>query len=277
MVETGGYFAFGPAAESLRQLKEGMEAAIKQPNMVDPAEMTARVEGKPEPSIVALIPARAGSKRIKDKNIRDLGGKPLIAWTIEAAKGSGIFARIIVCTDSDEYARIAGEYGAELLKRSVSADDEPDIAWVKQAAPWLTDAFAILRPTSPFRTADTIRRAWWHFLDHQPCDSLRAVEPVKQHPGKMWVERGNRLLPLLPWQTEQAPWHSSPTQSLPPVWMQNASLEIAWTKTVTESCTIAGANVLPWEMPEGENLDLNTPEDWQRAEEIIARGLYANS
>lgn len=225
-------------------------------------------------TIVALVPARAGSKRIPNKNVRLLGNKPLIAWTIEVAKESGIFSGVYVCTDSQEYGHIAAHYGAVVIKRFASLDDEPDIVWVRNALAALTcDAFAILRPTSPFRSAETIRRAWAHFLDNQPCDSLRAVEPVRQHPGKMWICQSNRLLPLLPWATERSPWHSSPTQSLPTVYVQNASLEIAWTRTVLEQGTIAGTNVVPFYTEGLEGYDLNWPEQWPEAEKIAQEVL----
>lgn len=226
------------------------------------------------PSLVALIPARSGSSRLPHKNIKLLGGKPLLAWTVEAAIEAGVFGKVLVATDSYEYGCIGEKYGADVILRGASPDDESDIAWLTSLKLLIVldafDAFAILRPTSPFRTADTICRAWQHFLDNQPADSLRAVEPSRQHPGKMWVIRQNRLLPLLPFETAVSPWHSSATQTLPRVYSQNASLEIAWSKTVLEGGTIAGTNIVPWEMPGIEGLDVNTLEDWERAEQYFA-------
>ena len=119
-----------------------------------------------ENSAVALIPARAGSQRVKGKNVRSLAGHPLLAYSIAAAHESGVFERIVVSTDSDEIARIARSYGAEvpLLRPSeMAGSTSPDIEWVRHALDNLGrefDAFSILRPTSPFRTAATIRRAW---------------------------------------------------------------------------------------------------------------------
>lgn len=222
-------------------------------------------------SVVALIPARSGSKRIPNKNIKLLGGKPLVQWTIDAAKASGIFERIMLCSDSVEYLNVGLALGVTAFSRAPSTDDEPDIAWVREALTVAKcDAFAILRPTSPFRDADAIRHAWEHFLANQPADSLRSVEPVKQHPGKMWMMRGGRLLPLLPFTHENyIPWHSSPTQSLPAVFVQNASLEIAWRKTVQYQGAIAGVDVLPFVY---STLDINDADDWERAERIVERG-----
>lgn len=228
-------------------------------------------------NIVALIPARAGSKRIPGKNIKLLGGKPLIQWTIEAAFESSVFQRIVVATDDAAAARITTDLGFKTYSRTPSADNEPDIAWVRDA-PIGAAAFAILRPTSPFRTADTIRRAWTTFQNH-PCDSLRAVEPAKQHPFKMWVLQHNtgRIVPFasVEWVLNGVPAHSCPTQTLPAIYAQNASLEIAWTKTLMQKHSISGDNILPFFTEGWEGFDINTPEDWERAErhatELLAR------
>ena len=132
--------------------------------------------------------------------------------------------------------------------------------------------FSILRPTSPFRLPSTIRRACDAFFSQPGADSLRAVERVKQHPGKMWVIRGERLLPLLPFGPQEQPWHSSPTQSLPEVYVQNASLEIAWSRVPREQGTIAGENIVPFVTDEWEGFDINDPEDLERAERAVESG-----
>lgn len=252
------------------------------------------------PSIVALIPARSGSKRIPHKNIRELGGKPLLAWTIEAVRESGIFEEVLVSTDSNEYIDAVSQYADFIgLKRhpELAKDDSPDFAWVDSTLGFyialhegtVPNAFAILRPTSPFRTAETIRRAWRQFLDGQPCDSLRAVEPVKQHPGKMWkptVEfifdrdplippRSKYIEPLMPLKSEVTgqPWHSSPTQVLPTYYVQNASLEIAWTRVIADTRTISGHSVMPFLTEGYEGFDINTEEDWILVEALLERGL----
>lgn len=230
------------------------------------------------PSIVALIPARAGSKRILAKNTKLLGGKPLIQWTIEAAKASSVFAESFVCTDTRDIVSLCDEQQQPVFIRSgVVPDDQPDIVWVKQAVEALNlarfDAFAILRPTSPFRTAETIRRAWQKFQDAQPCESLRAIRPVREHPGKMWTldAKKHRLMPIMPYKhSDGTPWHSSPTQTLKPVYVQTASLEIAWTKTVTETGTISGDHIVPFHCDYLEGFDINTPDDWAQAERLLA-------
>ena len=236
---------------------------------------------RPSPSVVALIPARSGSKRVPDKNIRVLAGHPVLAYSIRAALQSGIFAAVIVSTDSAQYAEVARKYGAQVpfLRPSAMAGDvSPDIDWVSDTLRKLKaqhrefDCFSILRPTSLFRLPETIRRAWDCFLSDPGVDSLRAVEKCHEHPGKMWVLRGNRMVPLLPFGPKDPPWHSSPYQSLPEVYVQNASLEIAWTRVALEGHTIAGEAIMPFLTEGYEGFDVNQPYDWVYAEELIRTG-----
>ena len=233
------------------------------------------------PSIVALIPARSGSKRVPDKNIRPLASHPLIAYTIAAALQSKIFATVIVSTDSERYADIARYYGAEvpfLRLAEFAGDLSPDIEWVEYTLKRFRDegraydCFSILRPTSPFRQAETTRRAWQEFLAGEGVDSLRAVEKCKQHPGKMWIVRGKRMMPLLPLSPPEQPWHSSQYQSLPEVYVQNASLEIAWARVVFEGRTIAGNVLMPFFTQGYEGFDVNDLYDWEFAEELARNG-----
>jgi CMP-N,N'-diacetyllegionaminic acid synthase len=233
------------------------------------------------PSIVALIPARAGSKRVPDKNIRPLAGHPLIAYTIAAALQSEVFSAVLVSTDSQLYAEIAKYYGAEvpyLRPAELAGDLSPDIEWVEYTLNRLRqdgreyDFFSILRPTSPFRLPETIQRAWRAFQEEEGVDSLRAVEKCKQHPGKMWIVRGTRMMPLLPLGPPEQPWYSSQYQSLPEVYVQNASLEIAWSRVVFEKKTIAGNVLMPFFTKGYEGFDLNSDYDWNIAEQLVRSG-----
>jgi len=235
----------------------------------------------PKPSCIALIPARSGSKRVPDKNIRPLAGHPLIAYSICAALQSRVFAAVVVSTDSEAYARIAREYGAEIpfmRPAELAGDTSPDIEWVEYTLKRLADegrrydCFSILRPTSPFRLPETIQRAWTEFCAEEGVDSLRAVEKCGQHPGKMWVIRGRRMLPLLPFGPAEQPWHSSQYPSLPLVHVQNASLEIAWSRVVFAGRTIAGNVLMPFLTRDEEGFDVNQPYDWALAEQMVASG-----
>jgi CMP-N-acetylneuraminic acid synthetase len=235
---------------------------------------------KKQPTIVGLIPARSGSKRVPDKNIRPLAGHPVMAYTIAAALQSKIFSDVIVSTDSEHYAEIARHYGAEvpfLRPSELASDVSPDIEWLEYTLKKLEedgrryDCFSILRPTSPFRQPETIRRAWKEFLAEEGVDSLRAIEKCQQHPGKMWVVRGKRMIPLLPLSPPEQPWHSSQYQSLPEVYVQNASLEIAWTRVVLEERTIAGTVLMPFITKDYEGFDVNNTYDWNLAEHLISK------
>jgi CMP-N-acetylneuraminic acid synthetase len=235
---------------------------------------------KKQPTIVGLIPARAGSKRVPDKNIRPLAEHPVMAYTITAALDSGVFSDVVVSTDSKHYAEIARYYGAEvpfLRPPELAGDVSPDIEWLEYTLKRLKedgrqyDCFSILRPTSPFRLPETIQRAWQEFLKEDGVDSLRAVEKCQQHPGKMWVIRGRRMMPLLPLSPSEQPWHSSQYQSLPEVYVQNASLEIAWTRVVLQERTIAGTVLMPFLTEGYEGLDVNNPYDWNLAEHLVLK------
>jgi N-acylneuraminate cytidylyltransferase len=235
---------------------------------------------KNQPTIVGLIPARAGSKRVPDKNIRSLAGHPVMAYTIAAALGSEVFADVIVSTDSKQYAEIARHYGAEvpfLRPSELAGDVSPDIEWLEYTLKRLQeegrkyDCFSILRPTSPFRLLETIQRAWQAFLKEEGVDSLRAVERCQQHPGKMWVIRSKRMMPLLPLSPPEQPWHSSQYQALPEVYVQNASLEIAWTRVVLNERTIAGNVLMPFITKGYEGFDVNNVYDWKLAEYLVSK------
>ncbi len=206
----------------------------------------------------------------------------MLAYTIAAARDSGVFDAVIVSTDAEDVADIARHYGADvpfLRPVEFAGDTSPDIEWLDHVIRQLKgigrswDAFGLLRPTSPFRTAETIRRAWRLFTSQPGADSLRAVEPCAQHPGKMWVVRGPRMLPLMPFGPAERPWHSTPYQALPEIYVQNASLELAWTRVVLEGRTIAGTSVVPFLTEGHEGFDVNTARDWALAEALVADGV----
>jgi CMP-N-acetylneuraminic acid synthetase len=231
---------------------------------------------------VALIPARSGSKRVPGKNVRPLAGHPLLAYSIDAARRSGVFDAVIVSTDSLDYADLALRYGAEvpgLRPAEFAAATSPDIDWVRHLLAQLHDSgrrfdcFSVLRPTSPFRTPDTVRRAWAEFQAAGEADSLRAVEPCRQHPGKMWVVNGGRLVPVLPVQPAgEVPWHSRQYPSLPPVYVQNASLEIARSSVALEQGSLSGERIVPFFTEGLEGFDVNDEDDWWYAEFLLQQG-----
>lgn len=230
------------------------------------------------PSAVALVPARSGSQRVPGKNTAPLAGHPLIAYTIASAYESGVFAEVVVSTDSEETAGIAERYGATvpgLRPAELSTGTSPDIDWVVHVmAGRPEELFSILRPTSPFRTGGTIRRAFDRLLElGGRADSIRAVEAAKQHPGKMWTLDGDLLEPLLPQPEGSTPLHSLQYHSLPTVYVQNSSLEIARSHVLEPPLpTISGSRVAPFFTEGWEGFSVDYPGDLERAERAVECG-----
>jgi len=230
--------------------------------------------------VVAFIPARGGSIRIPKKNIRTLAGHPLLAYAITAAKESRIFDGVYVSTESGDIADIANAYGADVFFRpdEFAKADSPDIQFVKHLISSLRmkddDIFFILRPTNPFRTSQTIKRAWREWALGPPSDSMRAVSHVKQHPYKMWTPIIKQwMFPLSDKRIEGIRVHDMPTQSLPLMLVQNGCLQIAKVETVRRFGDYTGESVLPFYTEMYEGLDLNLEEDWILAETLISKGL----
>jgi len=227
------------------------------------------------PSLVAFVPARAGSERVPGKNVRRLAGHPLLAYSIAAARQSGVADRVVCSTDSEEIAEIARWYGADvpfLRPPEFATATSPDFEWLADALarlPDRPDLFAIARPTSPFRRPETIRRARDVLVAVADADSIRAVEPVRQHPGKMWIVEGERMRPLLDQSHLDVPWHDSQFRSLPAVYVQTSALEVAWTRLV-DAGTIGGAVRLPLFLDGDQGFSIDYAEDWARAE-VLAR------
>jgi CMP-N,N'-diacetyllegionaminic acid synthase len=229
---------------------------------------------------VAFVPARWGSERVPGKNIKPLAGHPLIAYAIGAARASGVFDRVVVSTDSEETAEISRWYGADvpfLRPAEYATATSPDAEWLSFTLERLDepyDRFAIIRATSPFRGPETIRRGMEQLLATPEADSLRAVELVRQHPGKMWLlaDDGRTMRPLLEQSQLDVAWHAGQYQALPRVYVQNSALEIAWTRVVAETGTREGRVLTPFLTEGYEGFSIDYDDDWQRAEELVAAG-----
>jgi CMP-N,N'-diacetyllegionaminic acid synthase len=232
------------------------------------------------PSAIALIGARSGSERVPDKNVRRLDGHPLLAYAIETARRSEVFDRIVVSTDSEKIAQVARWYGADvpvLRPAEYATSTSPDIEWIAWTLPRLDeryDLFALVRATNPFRGPDAIRRGLDQLLATPEADSIRAVELVKQHPGKMWVidEVGRLMRPLLDQSHLDVAWHAGQYQALPPIYVQNSALEIAWTRVVEATGTREGRMLAPFLTEGYEGLNIDDEDDFARAEELVATG-----
>ncbi len=228
--------------------------------------------------IIALVPARAGSKRLKNKNIKLLNGHPLIAYTIRIAKKSKIFKKIFCITDSKKYQKIAKLYGADeigLRPKNTSLDYSPDIEWLNWAINKVENEnfkfkyFAILRPTNPFRTTSMIKNAYKKFLKNKNADSIRAVELTKIHPGKIWSKKKNYIFPILKKYKQGIPWHSMQYASLPQYYSQNASLEISSLRSLKKNKSISGKKIIPYVTKNFEGFDINSSLDFELAKIVF--------
>jgi len=230
------------------------------------------------PSAIALIPARSGSERVPHKNVRPLAGHPLIAYAIGAAGQAGIFERVICSTDSEEIAEVARWYGAEvpfLRPAEYATSTSPDIEWITFTLEELGkryDLFGLVRATNPFRGPDVLLRGFRQLLATPEADSIRAVELVKQHPGKMWVVDGQTMRPLLDQSQLDVAWHAGQYQALPKVYVQNSALEIAWSRVVFATGTREGRTVAPFFTRGYEGFNVDDEEDWARAEALVESG-----
>ena len=207
---------------------------------------------------------------------------PLMAYSIASALQSGVFKSVVLSTDSVEYGRIGEYYGAEvpgLRPSELAGDGSPDIEWVDFTLKELFarghnyDCFSILRPTSPFRSAETVNRAWMEFLEDKDADSLRAVEKCSQHPAKMWFIEENRMKPVLEGENNGVPWHNSQYQTLTEIYAQNASLEIAWTRVVLQQHSISGNEIIPFFTRGSEGFDVNREYDWEYASYLLEQKI----
>ena len=225
---------------------------------------------------IAIIPARGGSKRVPLKNIKLLRGHPLLAYSIRAAQDSGVCDRILVSTDSPEIAALAEKYGAEapgLRPQELATDSAHDIGFLLHAmqewAPGSDDQlWAILRPTSPLRSGESIRHARDNLLANPWADSIRALRPVSEHPGKMWrvdASTGEATTYL-----DQPGAFNGPTQELESLFFQASSLEIVRRGAAVAHHSIAGERVLALTLPVAETVDVNSEHDWIVLETLIA-------
>lgn len=239
------------------------------------------MRSRPPINCIGLIPARSGSERVKDKNIRELFRHPLIAYSICSAIQSNIFSRVICVTDSVKYAEIAKYYGAEVPKlrpKNISSNTSTDYEWVEWIMRTLINegdsyqTFCIIRPTSPFRTDTTITRAWKKFISLKDIDSIRAVEKCSQHPAKMWRVSNDLMDPVM--ESEGTyPLHSMQYASLEEIFVQNASLEIAYTHVLERDKNISGRKIAPFFTEGFEGFDINHEIDWLLAEKLCDESL----
>jgi N-acylneuraminate cytidylyltransferase len=236
--------------------------------------------------ILALIPARGGSKGIPRKNIRLFAGYPLIAWSIAAAKQSDLVTRVIVSTDDEEIAAVAREWGAEtpfLRPAELAQDKTTDLPVFEHALKWLDaervegyrpDVLVQLRPTSPIRPRTMLDDAIRILLDHADADCVRGVVPAAQNPFKMWRfnGKGKPLNPLVDVEGIPEPYNA-PRQILPPVYWQTGHIDAIRISTITQKKSLTGDVIYPLVIDPKYTVDIDTLPDWAKYEALVYSGL----
>lgn len=231
--------------------------------------------------VLAIIPARGGSKSIPRKNIQTFAGHPLIAYSIAAALQATLVDRVIVSTDDQEIAEVALSYGAEapfLRPEELALDDTPDWPVFKHALEWLADQekyhpdlIVQLRPTSPLRPPDCVDRGVEMMVNEPAADSLRGVVPSGQNPYKMWrIQDDGRLQPLLMDEFDEP--YNMPRQKLPPTYWQTGHIDVIRRSTIMQKKTMTGEVILPLVLDPAYTIDIDTLQDLSRAEWMLSQG-----
>lgn len=214
--------------------------------------------------VLAIIPARQGSKSIPHKNIRSIGGKPLLAYSIEHALASERITRVIVSTDSPYYADIASKYGAEvpfLRPEEFARDDSTDLEVFRHALEWLRDNESYvpeicvhLRPTCPVRRPEDIDRMIMILEENEKLDSVRSVAPSPETPFKIWFRGADGLLtPVIQITIPEA--YNQPRQQLPETYLQNAAIDVTRAGTIIGKNSMTGDKIYGYVMQEHHDID----------------------
>lgn len=234
--------------------------------------------------VLALIPARGGSKGIPRKNIRNFAGYPLIAWSVAAAKQSSLVTRVIVSTDDEEIAAVAREYGAEtpfLRPPELAQDKTTDLPVFEHALKWLEgvegyrpDIIVQLRPTSPIRPKTMVDDAIRFLLEHKDADCVRGVVPAAQNPFKMWRfdDANQPMKPLLEIEGIAEPYNA-PRQFLPPAYWQTGHIDAIRVATIAHKKSLTGDVVYPLMIDPIYTVDIDTLADWAKYEALVYSGL----
>ena len=231
--------------------------------------------------VLAIIPARGGSKSIPFKNIKALGGISLIAYSIAAALQAQVVNRVLVSTDDEDIAQIAYRWGAEvpfMRPGNLAEDDTPDLPVFQHTLQWLEknegykpEIVVHLRPTSPFRKIAHINRAVTTLQRNAAASAVRTVCTPFQNPYKMWrIGQDEFLTPLL--DGPGAEPYNMPRQELPVVYWQTGYVDVARSSTILELQSMTGPRILPLIIGASETIDLDSPEDWVMAEYFINSG-----
>jgi CMP-N-acetylneuraminic acid synthetase len=227
--------------------------------------------------VIAVIPARGGSKGIPGKNIKLLGEYPLLAYSIAASLKSKLVNRVFVSTDDEAIAEVGARYGAEVPFRrpaEISGDAATDlplfehiITWLKKNENYSPDIIVQLRPTSPFRPVDLVDNSVRLLVENSEADSIRTVALSSENPYKMWRIIEGVMQPLLGGEFDEP--YNMPRQKLPKTYWQTGHVDTFRTSTVTKKQSLTGDIILPLLVDHRYLMDLDNLEQWEMAEWIL--------
>ncbi len=234
---------------------------------------------KEEPRVIAVIPARGGSKSIPGKNIKLFNGHPLIAYSIAAGLKAKMVERVIVSTDDPRIAAVARYYGAEipfLRPHELAMDGTPDfpvyahvLEWLYEKQGYCPDIIVQLRPTSPLRPQGCVDDAIRILLRNPRADSVRGVTLAGQNPYKMWYLRKKFLTPIVKSKIYEA--YNAPRQKLPKVFWQTGHIDAVRISTISKKHSLSGKFIAPLYIDHVYASDLDTLVDWKFAEWVLSQ------
>lgn len=228
--------------------------------------------------VLAIIPARGGSKGIPRKNIKYLGGHPLIAYSIAAGLNSKLVTRTILSTDDEEIAAVGRRYGADvpfIRPEEFARDDSRDLpvfqhvlSWLEENEGYQPEVVVQLRPTSPFRSPTLIDEAVQILLDNPQASSVRGVVPSKQNPYKMWQVQGDgQMNPIL--KPKLVEPYNMPRQELPETFWQTGHIDAIRAKIIGDG-SMSGEKIFACLIDPWYSVDLDSILDWEGAESRIS-------
>jgi CMP-N,N'-diacetyllegionaminic acid synthase len=225
--------------------------------------------------VVGIVTARGGSKGVPRKNVRPLAGKPLLAWTAESAKRATSLARVILSTDDDEIAAVGRAAGLDvpfMRPSELAGDGTPSLPVLQHAVGWLEeqgdryDAVCLLQPTNPLRTAALIDRCVAKLAESR-ADSVISVLPVpaEYNPHWVFVPSGDGTLRLATGEPTPIPRR----QDLPPAFHRDGSVYVMRRDVLMEQASLFGARVVGVEVDPATSINIDTLDDWARAEALV--------
>ena len=227
-----------------------------------------------KPKILAVVTARGGSKGIPGKNIKLLGGQPLLAYSIEAAKKSKLITHTIVSTDALEIAEVAKKFGGEvpfMRPKELAEDQTPHVPVMKHAIEFMEkklgvtfDYAVILQPTSPFRTTDDIDQTLGKLITSKADSAVSLVDVGNEHPVKAKKLVGDKVLPYCIPEPE-----GTRRQDFPPAYRRSGAIYAMRRDLIVKDGRLYGAHIVGYVVPQERSIDIDTPFEWFRAEWML--------